>query len=142
MGRLVPLLALAAAWPGRSIAANKAAEKPSKVTTTFELTIESVQSIGSPGGDVIVTHFDPNFILSGTVTWVERADVIPLNSQQSFAIHSPARLLLIDWKPGDRRCYSLTRTRSEGRTSWSLSPAFGDHACKTHGVKTNKRKGS
>lgn len=66
----------------------------------------------------------------GTVTWVERPDVVPLGSEQAFAIHSKAQLGLSDWKPGDTRCYSLTRRRHAGRTSWTLAVAFGPRACR------------
>jgi hypothetical protein len=125
------LLAAATAAPTATVAADKDRGKATTtVATELELSITLVESIGNYSGDVKVTTIDPAFVLTGTVTWVERPDVVALGSEQAFAIHSKAHLLLSDWKPGDKRCFNLNRTRREARTSWSLLPALGPRACK------------
>ena len=127
---LAMILAAAAAAPATSNAAgNNTGKGADVITTELELTIESVMSIGAYAGEVKVAAPDPRFVLTGTVTWVERPNVIPADSQQAFAIHSPAKLLLIDWKAGDRACFKLTRRREAGRTSWLLMRALGEQAC-------------
>jgi hypothetical protein len=113
------------------VAGDKAPGKATAtVATELELSITSVGSIATHSGDLKVTSIDPAFVLTGTVTWVERPDVVPLGSAQAFAIHSKAHLLLSDWKPGDKRCFNLTRTRRKARTLWTLLPALGPRACK------------
>jgi hypothetical protein len=100
------------------------------VTTELQLSVTMVEPIGSYSGTATVTSIDPRFILTGTVTWIQRPEVVPLGSEQAYAIHSQAQLLLSDWKPGDKRCFNLTRTRRDGRTSWHLMAAPGPRACK------------
>jgi len=123
---LVPLFALALTSPVSAAAANK----PNEVTTEVELNLTFVEPIETFSGEVKVVAADPRFVLTATVEWIRRSDVLSTGSEQAFAIHSKAQFLLTNWTPGDRRCYRLTRRRRAGRTSWSLFPALGAHACR------------
>ncbi len=120
-----------------SPAAAAASDKPAKqeITTDLILSIDAMVYRGHWVGPVKVVHFDAHFVVSGSVTWVERPDVIPRGSQQAFAIHSPSQLGLIKWKRGDEICLRLTRTRDRGKTSWSISPLKPDAGCAGAGQK-------
>lgn len=107
--------------------------KVERVSTEIELAIEQVTPMTNYSGTALVTAVDPRYVLVGKVAWVQRPEVLALQSRQAFAIHSPTRLGLNGWQRGDTICLLLTRIRSEGRTQWELSATKPDAGCRGGG---------
>ena len=105
----------------------------SRVSTQVELQIELVAPLSRYSGSAYVTAVDPRFVLVGKVVWVQRSDVLPLNSRQAFAIHSPTRLGLAGWQRGSTICLLLTRTIKDEVRHWELSPMKPDAGCRGGG---------
>jgi hypothetical protein len=100
-----------------------------KIDTQLELQLEQVVPLARFRGKATVAAADPRFVVAGKVSWVQRAEVIALHSQQAFAVHSPTLLGLNGWQPGDTICLLLTRTRSNGETRWRLQATVPDAGC-------------
>ena len=69
-------------------------------------------------------------MLVGKVVWVQRSDVLPLNSRQAFCDPQPARLGLAGWQRGSTICLLLTRTIKDEVRHWELSPMKPDAGCR------------
>lgn len=113
--------------------APQASAATARVATQLELRIDFVTPLHRYSGPALVTAVDPRFVLGGKVVWVGRPGVIPLHSQQVFAIHSPARLGIHTGDRGATVCLLLTRNIRDEKTHWELTPMPPDAGCRGGG---------
>lgn len=102
-------------------------------STQLELQIDFVKPLSRYSGPALVTASDPRFVLAGKVVWVQRGDVIALNSRQVFAIHSPSRLGIRASERGATICLLLTRNVRDEKQHWELSAVKPDAGCRGGG---------
>ncbi len=98
--------------------AGKASDETSLPTAlTFRATVEEQLVIFDYSGPIILTHFDPHFVIKLRIlSACPEATELTVASVQAFGIHSPTRLFAPNKPEGKMFDFTMTREVRNGKT--------------------------